>query len=69
LNRYLIALKPKTYALKSKFIRAELFYSCYEIQVVKVDRQYEFLLPVGFLITLIGLIALIVRRVRKRDIT
>jgi len=27
-----------------------------------------FTLPVGFLITLIGLIALIIRRVRKRDI-
>lgn len=28
-----------------------------------------FTLPVGFLIFLIGLIALIIRRVRKRDIT
>jgi predicted branched-subunit amino acid permease len=28
-----------------------------------------FTLPVGFLIILIGLIALIIRRVRKRDIT
>ena len=30
---------------------------------------YFFALPVGFLIFLIGLIALIIRRVRKRDIT